>query len=296
MKKIVITGAKGLLGEACCRLLAEDYEVISLTRAEVDLADRGKLSELLDRIDFDFLINTAAMSGLEQCLGQPELAQKVNTEAPRVMAEICQQKGAKMMQVSTDYVLDGREDVFHVETSGTRGSGVYSKTKLAAEQVVAAACENSVIVRVSWLFGHGRETFVDQVLNTALAGECGCYIGDKFSVPNFSDFLVPVMCDLLESDLSGVVHLTSDSRAESWFSYAEKIIRIAINLGILNDNSNGLEQNSLGDNPYFKEERPRYTVMRPKRLSEELNVEVRNWEDGLRVYLQQKSENSLTNK
>jgi len=296
MKKIIITGAKGLLGEACCRLLKDEYEMIPLTRDDVDLTDAGKLSDVLIGLEFDFLINAAAMSGLEQCLGEPEKAAQVNTEAPRIMAEICDQKGAKMLQVSTDYVLDGRENMIHDETSNTRASGVYSKTKLAAEQAVMQACENSVIGRVSWLFGYGRETFVDQVLNTVRTGERACYIWDKFSVPNFSDDLVPVMSELLESELTGVVHLSNDAEPETWFSYAEKVRRIAIDLGVLNDDLNLIDKSNLDDIKFFKEERPRYTAMRPKRLSEELNVRVRNWEHGVREYLFRKHEKSLTNK
>ncbi len=296
MKKIVITGAKGLLGEACCRLFSNDYEVFALTRADIDLADIDQLPGLLRGMEFDYLVNTAAMSGLEHCLDEPELAKKVNRDAPRVMAEICHERGAKMLQVSTDYVLDGREDVVHEESSETRGSCVYSATKLAAEKLVLEACENSVIGRVSWLFGRGRATFVDQVMNTALAGERGSYISDKYSVPNFSDFLVPVMGRVLESNIQGIVHLTNNSEAESWYSYAEKIIGIAINLGMLNDNFDIIDKNKLDEISFFREERPRYTAMRPKRLSEELNVEVGNWEEGVRCYLKQKSENSLTNK
>lgn len=296
MKKIIITGAGGLLGEASCRLLAEHYEVIPLSRAEVDLADAGKLSDYLDGLDFDYLINTAAMSGLEQCLDQPETAYQVNTEAPRVLARICQQKGAKMMQISTDYVLDGRENKIHDEASPPRGSGVYSQTKLDAEKLVMQECENSVIGRVSWLFGHGRSTFVDQVIETAQKGERGGYISNKFSVPNFSDYLVPVMSKLLESNLTGIVHLTNDAEPESWFSYAEKIVKNAINLGMLNENLNLLDKKELSDITFFKEERPQYTVMRPKRLSEELSARVENWEAGVRQYLKQKLENSLTNR
>ncbi len=296
MKRIVITGAQGLLGEACCRLLKDEYEVVPLTRDDVDLTDAGKLSDVLSGLEFDFLINNAAMSGLEQCLGESEKAVQVNTNAPRIMAEICQQKGAKMLQVSTDYVLDGRENIIHDETSRTRGSGVYSKTKLAAEQAVMQACENSVIGRVSWLFGYGRDTFVDQVMNAALNGERACYISDKFSIPNFSDDLVLVMSELLEAELTGIVHLTNDAEPETWFSYAEKVMQIAISLGVLNDNLSLIGKNNLDDITFFKQERPRYTAMRPKRLSEELNVRVRNWEDGLREYLLRKHEYSLTNK
>jgi len=295
MKRIVITGASGLLGEACCRLLKDDFVVIPLTRSDVDLADGDQLVDLLSDLEFDCLINTAAMSGLEQCLDNPELANKVNTNAPRIMADICQQNGAKMIQISTDYVLEGREDVIHEETSLTRGSGVYSRTKLEAEREVMFACENSIVARVSWLFGYGRETFVDQVVNTVLAGDDGCYISDKFSVPNFSDYLVPVMRKLLESDLTGIVHLSNDAGPESWYSYAQKILRVAINLGILNDNLTAIGKSNLDEIAFFKEERPRHTAMRPKRLSEELNAKVRNWESGVKEYLQRKYENSLTN-
>lgn len=296
MKRIVITGAQGLLGEACCRIMKGKYDVISLTRADVELADTGKLSDYLSGLEFDFLINNAAMSGLEQCLDNPEEAGLVNTDAPRIMAQMCHEKGAKMLQISTDYVLDGRENIIHDESSVTRGSSVYSKTKIAAELAVMKACENSVIGRVSWLFGHGRETFVDQVVNTALRGESASYIGDKFSVPNFSDFLVPVMGDLLESELRGVFHLTNDAEPETWFSYAEKVVQIAINLGILNDDSSLIERSNLDDISFFREERPRYTAMSSKHLSEKLNTVVRSWETGVREYLQRKHENPLTNK
>lgn len=296
MKRIIITGAQGLLGEACCRILQDAYEVLPLTRGDVDLANTNKLSDFLNALEFDFLINTAAMSGLEQCLEQPEAAQLVNTEAPRLMAEICHKKGAKMLQISTDYVLDGNKDMIHDESSATFGSGVYAKTKLSAEHQVMKACENSVVARVSWLFGFGRETFVDQVVNTALKQKKASYICDKFSVPNFSDYLVPVICELLESNLTGVVHLSNDADHESWFSYAEKVIRTATDLGLLSDGLKLIKKSNLDDITFFKQERPRYTAMSPKRLSDELNTRVRNWEDGVREYLLQKYENSLTNK
>lgn len=296
MKRIVITGAHGLLGEACCRLLKADYAVLPFTRSVVDLSDLQKLSDVLSGIEFDFLINTAAMSGLEQCLDQPESAEKVNADAPRLMAEICQNIGAKMLQISTDYVLDGRENRMHDESSPTRGSGVYSQTKLAAEQSVMQACENSIIGRVSWLFGYGRETFVDQVVNNALRGERVSYIGDKFSVPNFSDDLVPAMCALLESDLTGIVHLTNDAEPESWYSYAGKVLNTARSLGIVNNDMSVIDESKLDDISFFRQERPRYTAMKPRRLSEEFNIKVRNWEDGMRDYLLWKAGNSLTNK
>jgi len=296
MKRVIVTGAKGLLGEACCRLLSSEYEVIPLSRVDVDISDIEVLSANLRRLEFDYLINTAAMSGLEACLAEPELAKLVNSDAPRVMAEICCEKGAKMLHVSTDYVLDGRENVIHDEEVKTRVSGVYSETKLSGENAVIEACSDAVVGRVSWLFGYGRTTFVDQVIETANLGEEGGYICDKFSVPNFSDDLVSVMRDLLESDLTGVVHITNEALPESWYSYAEKVLQNAVNLGMLNDNLSLIDKKKLDEIKFFKEERPRYTAMRPKRLSEELNIEVRNWEVGLREYLRQKHENSLTNK
>jgi dTDP-4-dehydrorhamnose reductase len=294
MRTIVITGAKGLLGEACCRLLKDDYLLIPLTRADVDFTNTGELSDVLSRLKFDYLINNAAMSGLEQCLDHPEIAMQVNVVAPKMMAEICDQKSAKMLQISTDYVLDGRANKVHDEFSQTRESGVYSKTKIASELAVTEACENSIIGRVSWLFGYGRETFVDQVMNTALRGDQACYIWDKYSIPNFCDDLVPVMSELLESKITGVVHLSNDADPETWFSYAEKVIKIAIDLGILNECFNSIDQSNLDEIAFFKQERPRYTAMRPRRLLEEATVRVRNWECGVRDYLSRKYENSLT--
>ncbi len=305
MKKILVTGANGLFGEACCRIFQESsgYDVIPMTRADADLADLVSLRKYLNKLEFDVLINTAAMSGLEQCLENPVLASRVNTDAPEVMAEVCRDKGAKMIQISTDYVLDGREEVLHSDLVDfteistrvrTRASGVYSTTKLESEQAVLKASSSHVVARVSWLFGHGRESFVDQVVKAAHAGEIGNYVNDKFSVPNFCDDLVPAVMSIIASDTSGVFHLTNNAEPESWYTYAKKVVEIATNLGVINHCSVEINTQKLVDIQCFKEERPRFTAMLPQRLKEECHFEVENWKNGVRLYLDQKYGNSLT--
>ena len=137
---------------------------------------------------------------------------------------------------------------------------------------------------------------MDQVLYSAFLGKRAGYFGDKFSVPNFSDDLVPVMSTLLESNLTGIVHLSNDAAPESWFSYAGKILATARCLGLLNDDLYEIDQSKLDDIGIFRQERPRYTAMKPRRLAEELNLSIRNWELGLREYLSQKPEIPLTDK
>ena len=109
MIRALLTGSTGRLGSAFASLWANDPDVTvrPLTRDDADLSQPDTLREILREHDFDTLINPAAVSGLEECLDQPELAHAVNVQAPTVMAEICQEKCARFIHISTDYVFDG---------------------------------------------------------------------------------------------------------------------------------------------------------------------------------------------
>ncbi len=295
--RILIVGATGLLGEACARILAqkEAVEVIAVTRNEVDLEDLEAVRGFFYGTDFDVLINAAAISGLEACLAEPEKAMSINALAPEIMAGISDQKGAKMIQISTDYVFSGEQDVKVSEDCQPAPISVYGKTKHEAEVKVMQQSSNALVARVSWLFGKGRASFVDQVIETVLKGEVCEFIADKYSVPNYCDDLVEIMWELIKQDAKGVIHLTNDADPESWHSYAEKIIKSAKNLGMAKSYSQAVIKVRLSEAAFFKEKRPRHTAMISNRLSNEYSIDTRIWKEGMVEYLQWKLEHYLTN-
>lgn len=290
--RVLLTGSTGRLGGAfLSQWPAQDrrFEVTALNRAEADLSRpeelRATLTKLWRHRPFDALVNPAAMSGLEQCLDSPAEAARVNVDAPRVMAEFCQERGAHMVHFSTDYVFGGKTPGRPCEQDPTGPVNTYGRTKRDGELAVLNASENALVCRVSWLFGPaGGKSHFDHVLDRARAGEQQHLIGDKFSVPTFTGDVVEWTGVLLANKCSGVYHLCNAGEPESWFSYAQKVCRLAARHG--HPSAPGrLIETSLHDAHFFRDRRPVHTAMLPRRLVSERLAEPRCWLEAAEVYL-----------
>lgn len=299
--KIVVVGEKGLLGEACMRVFAQKNraELEGVAREDLDLNALEAVKKYTTALDYDVLIYTAAISGLEDCLARPDEARNVNSLAPELMAKVTKRKGAKMIYISTDYVFDGIEKIRPDEDSVANPVNVYGKSKLEGEQRVLTADDTALVCRVSWLFGRGRAAFVDQVIDTHRSGDPGFYIGDKYSVPNHCDDLVLALWKIILRDhtqkVSGILHLTNPAEPETWYSYAEKVLTQANHLGLLKSYTQDIHNTGLDDAHFFKEQRPRHTAMISRRLQNELGIQMRDWQAGLVDFLQWKLDHDLTN-
>ena len=301
MMKIAIVGAHGLLGEACQRILSalDEVQVIAITREQMDLKNLGEVEQFMEPLEYDVCLYTAAISGLEECQENPIDAMKVNALAPEIIAEVTEQKGAKMVYVSTDYVFSGEQEARPDEDSMAAPINAYGKSKYEGEQRVLQKSTRALICRVSWLFGKGRQTFVDQVVKIVQNNEEVSYIGDKYSVPNYCDDLAQALADLLIRtdglEATGVIHLVNQAEPESWYSYAEEVVHVANDLGLTKSYSQSILNTDLVDAHFFNEARPKHTAMISKRLKSEFGIEIRYWKQGLEEYLQWKLDHDLTN-
>lgn len=291
--RVLLTGSTGRLGGAFLLSWGSPdsiHRTRVIGRGEMDLSQPGQVRSALTECwhdePFDVLVNPAAVSGLEQCLDQSDLARAVNVEAPRQMAEFCAQHGVKLVHFSTDYVFDGESDAWLGETAAASPVNVYGETKRQGELRVLGCCPEAIVARVSWLFGPGcptRTSHFDQVLARAMAGEKQSLIDDKFSMPTYTMDIVDWIDQLLQRNAKGLYHLCNSGRAESWFSYAEEIIRLAAGQGYQLRASH-LNPMSITDADFFREIRPVYTAMRSTRLSA-LGIHPRPWLDAAEEYL-----------
>lgn len=290
--RVLLTGSTGRLGGAFLSLWGRDdpaHEIETLTRADADLANPAELRSALvqtwNRQPFDTLINPAAMSGLEQCCDSPDLAQQVNVESPRVMAEFCQETGVRLVHFSTDYVFGGDQPQRRCETDATGPVNVYGKTKRAGELAVLSACKNALVCRVSWLFGPATaKSHFDHVLDRAQSSDTQNLIADKFSIPTFTHDVVEWTQILLDHKASGIYHLCNSGEPESWHSYAEHVCRLAKEHAILTKPPI-LNASSIVDADFFREPRPVHTAMLPQRLETEGLARPRHWLEAAEVYL-----------
>src|SRR6059058_4065732 len=185
MMKIVILGTGGRLGAALARQF-EKYDLTALNREQVDLSDLDDLRSKLDPMSFDVLINAAGFTNVDACETERDRAFLINAEAPGVIAKICNAKHAKLIHFSTDYIFDGEKRTPYTEKDEANPISFYGASKLAGEKNVLAAENRHLVVRVSWVFGPDRPSFVDAMIKQAQENENVDAIADKFSAPTYT--------------------------------------------------------------------------------------------------------------
>ncbi len=165
--KIIILGAGGRLGAALLREYRDKFDVAGFNHTQLDLSDLGAVREKLLKASFDVLINAAGFTKVDLCEAQPDRAFVINSEAPRVVAEICDEKNATLIHFSTDYVFDGDKREPYTEEDEANPISVYGESKLAGESNVLAVQYQNLVVRVSWVFGPDRPSFIDAMVQQA---------------------------------------------------------------------------------------------------------------------------------
>jgi len=184
--RIAIIGAGGRLGAALLRAYRNKFDVTGFDRAQLDITNFDEVRAKLGARDFDLLINAAAFTRVDLCETQPEEAFRVNAEAPGVLAEICSKKGARLIHFSTDYVFDGEKRLPYTEEDEARPISVYGVSKLAGERNVLQVDSRYLVVRVSWVFGPDRPSFIDAMIQRARESETVDAVADKFSTPTYT--------------------------------------------------------------------------------------------------------------
>ncbi len=173
------------------------FDVIGFDHAQLDLGDQTSLRDAVGEIDFDVMINSAALTNVDYCETHRDEAFRINAEAPRTLAEICCDKGARFIHVSTDYVFDGKKTEPYLEEDPAEPISVYGESKREGEKLVLAASAQHLVLRVSWVFGPERPSFVDQMLQLARDREEIAAVADKFSTPTYTDDIAEMLPDFV---------------------------------------------------------------------------------------------------
>src|SRR5438445_907282 len=207
--KIVIIGSGGRLGAALTRECRDKFDVVGFNHAQLDLTNFGQVREKVTAFDFGVLINCAAFTNVDLCETQRDQAFQINAEAPRVLAEICREKKAKLIHFSTDYVFDGEKREPYTEDDVAKPISVYGESKREGEKLVLQTEDRHLVVRVSWVFGPDRPSFVDGVIKRARENEHVEAIADKWSAPTYTSDIAQVLPPFFEIEVSGLLHFAN---------------------------------------------------------------------------------------
>ena len=280
--RIIITGTTGLLGEAFQRILTEQgHEVLCPKRQEMDLDNEGSIQDYLLSESFDVLINPAGMTSIEQCYDALPWALKNNTYAPGMMAQLCEQKGAKFVHFSTDYVFSGKTPGLQTEEVEPEPVNMYGMTKRKGE-IRVLENPNAIVCRVAWLFGQNRGSVLDRVVHEILNGDSLEYIQDKWSIPTWVDSIVPVVMELIEREQTGLFHVCSNNDPVSWWEYAKVVSELTCEA--LGREPVEVGKVDLDSIKAFRDVRPKHTAMACTRLKE-LGIELPRWEQDAKKFV-----------
>jgi dTDP-4-dehydrorhamnose reductase len=266
------------------RAYRDKFDLTGFDRTRLDLGNLDKTREKLGALDFDLLINTAAFTNVDLCEKEREQAFLINAEAPRALAEICRDKNAKLIHFSTDYVFDGEKREPYRESDPANPISVYGESKREGEKLALQTQDQHLVVRVSWVFGPDRPSFVDGVIKRARESEQVDAVADKFSVPTYTHDIAEMLPRFFDADaLGGILHFANAGEC-SWQEYAQHALDCCHELG-LPLQARTVAPLKLRDMKSFVARRPVYSVLATGKYAALSGTAPRSWRDAVADYV-----------
>lgn len=222
--KIVITGAGGQLGRALQDALSS-HDLVALDHAALDVSNREAVRTVIVDAKPDVVIHPAAWTNTTGCEEDPDRALQVNAEGARYVAEAAREVGAAMLHVSTNEVFDGEKRAPYDEDDPTNAINAYGRSKVAGEEAVRETLSQHYIVRTSWLYGPGRESFPEKILAAARDQQKLRGVTDEIASPTLTLDLAQAIAKLIETKDYGTYHLANAGEC-SRKEWAEEVLRL----------------------------------------------------------------------
>ena len=275
MAKLLVTGAKGMLGQAVVAAAEKSADqTLALGRGELDITDAAAVTATIDQFEPDALINCAAWTDVDGAEAEEAAATEINGAGAANVAASCEASGVRLVHVSTDYVFDGAATEPYLESDPVSPQSAYGRSKLAGEAAIEAAGGDYAIVRTAWLFGAGGSNFVDTMLRLGGEREQIEVVTDQIGCPTWTGHLAPALIACAAADETGIFHAVGGGRC-SWFELASETISLA-----------GLDckvQPTTTESFPRPAPRPAFSVLGSERGDEAIVLP--DWHEGLRGYL-----------
>ena len=255
------------------------------------LGDPGTFGNILGALEFDVLINCAAQTNVDRCETEPNEAFALNAEAPQALAEVCAQKKARLVHISTDYVFDGAKSERYTEADEANPISVYGESKLEGERRVLAVSSDHLVVRVSWVFGPDRPSFIDWIIQQAREKESVAAVADKFSTPSYTLDIAEMLRPLLEARTSGIVHVANGGQC-SWREYGQWALDCCRAEGV-SLRAQTVDAISLAEMKQFVARRPAHSVLATEKYEGATGQQPRAWQAAVRAYVRDHVATSL---
>lgn len=283
-RKMLVFGAGGRLGAALAREYSSTWDVRALGRKEANLSNPDAVADLVHAHKPAVVLNAAAMTNVDACETERDLARTVNADAAGALARACTDTGARLVHISTDYVFSGKAREPYDEDAVPQPLSWYGQTKLEGEEQVLAAGDRHAVVRVAWVFGPDRDSFVDKALQASLRGEPVKAVADKWSSPTYTLDVAEALLALFDENAPGGIYHVCNRGVCTWRDWAEEGIRAAAKLGVPVKTTD-VEPLQLADIKAMVAPRPVYSPMSCARIESLLGHALRPWQEAVGAYV-----------
>jgi dTDP-4-dehydrorhamnose reductase len=223
--RVVITGHKGQLGQTLQRVFQQE-EVLGIDLPEDDITDAHAIQQKVCDFEPDLVIHAAAMTDVDRCAREPELALRINGLGTHNVALACLRCDAVLLTMSTNEVFDGKKGQPYYEHEPPHPINPYALSKLAGEIYTQMHLSRFYIVRTAWLYGRGGNNFPYKILQAAEKYGQLRVVCDEISSPTFAPDLAQAIYGLVQTGQYGVYHLTNEGVC-SRFEFARRILQLA---------------------------------------------------------------------
>jgi dTDP-4-dehydrorhamnose reductase len=211
--RILVTGAAGQVGARVVEALEPHHEVLGAGHDTLDLVQREQVEQVVAEFAPDAVVNAAALTNVDACERDPELAFAINALGARTLAQATARRGAHVVHISTDYVFDGEATRPYDEWDAVRPISEYGRSKLGGEHEVERHAASWAVVRTSWVFGRRGTDLVSWAFGAFDRGELDGVLADQTSIPTYAPDLAVLLARFAVERRQGLFHVTSGSEA-----------------------------------------------------------------------------------
>lgn len=278
--KILVTGSNGQLGQ-CLQKIAHNYSALELhfyNSTDLDITSKDTIDQIFKNNGFNFVINCAAYTNVEQAEKESEKAFLINGEGVRNLAQVCKKHNSTLIHISTDYVFDGKKETPYTEEDIPNPINEYGKSKLAGEQYIQEILDTFFIIRTSWLYSEFGHNFFKTILkNSETKTELTITTSEKGTPTNANDlakFILDII--LINNQKYGIYHFSNLGEA-TWYDFAKEILSASGKL-------NTIILKKTNNYPTFAK-RPKYSVLSNEKAKQVFLISQNNWKNSVRMLL-----------
>lgn len=276
MKKILVTGANGQLGQCLQKISSqfEEFEFIFTDSETLDITIKEEVNDFFWQNAPDFCINAAAYTAVDLAETDVEKAFLVNADGTENLAEACAENNAQFIHVSTDYVFDGENNLAYTEEDFTNPLGIYGASKLAGDELALEVNPCSVILRTSWVYSEFGKNFVKTMLSLFATKDELNIVADQFGQPTNANDLAEAIMEIIKSGkiTPGIFNFSNLGRI-SWFDFGEKIAELS---------EAKIKLNAIETSQYpTPAKRPKNSVLDLDKISKTYAIQLKPWEESL---------------